>query len=392
MTDVIEPLTIFISYSWDSEDHQNWVGGLADRLEEIQEIHVTLDQYDLDSYGDKNFFMEKGVFESDVILVIVTENYVEKANARSGGAGIETKMASALHWAEAETKGESRLIPVLREGKGVPRYLKEKLYVDFRDPEKFEKSFGHLLKQLNQETRRTRPPKKHSIKEPPREKNLSRVEDFLRINHKKRDLVFEKKHTTDFSEGKRIKFELWRTESPSIDHFLFLFDNITISSTIERLSILLKRDKINLPRLTILRPETSRKDYLEKVFKENGLYTSLKELTYADYVWDYCIDDDAKNKKEIFQTPFFIDQPLIELEGDHETDLGPSFPYLKSALEKPLQSSAKIIVAPGGTGKTTLCHKIAKYCNDSTSQVSVLIQSEMLKSEDLSGLKKQRQD
>ena len=387
MTEKNKPVSIFISYSWDSEEHKEWVRNLADRLEEIQEVHVTLDQYDLDAYSDKNHFMEKGVFDSDIIMVVVTESYVRKANARSGGTGIETKMASALHWAESENNGSSKIIPILKDGSGTPRYLKEKIYVDFRNSAQFEKSFSYLLRHLKGESRKPRPLKKYSLNEVPRVKELNRIEDFLRMNYKKRRLVFDKKETTDFSGKNRIKFELWETKSPVVDYFLFLFDNIVITSTIERLCELLKRDRITLTRLTILRPSIGDKGYIEKLFNSNGVSISPDELTYSGYIWDFCIDDDAKKKNEIYQIPFYIDQDLIEICEDQEKELGPASAYIKSVLDNSEQSPAKIIIAPGGTGKTTLCHRIAKYCNDSGSQVSVLIQAEMLKSEDFSGLR-----
>ncbi|MDO7497441.1 hypothetical protein Q5X69_09210 [Acinetobacter baumannii] len=35
-----ETLKIFISYSWDSEEHKEWVGNLADCLEEDERFDV----------------------------------------------------------------------------------------------------------------------------------------------------------------------------------------------------------------------------------------------------------------------------------------------------------------------------------------------------------------
>jgi len=49
---------IFISYSWDSNEHKNWVKQFADDLEAYEEFHIILDEYDLDNFTDKNYFME----------------------------------------------------------------------------------------------------------------------------------------------------------------------------------------------------------------------------------------------------------------------------------------------------------------------------------------------
>ena len=53
---------IFISYSWDSEGHKEWALKLANQLEEYFELHITLDQYDLDSFEDKNYFPGRKMF------------------------------------------------------------------------------------------------------------------------------------------------------------------------------------------------------------------------------------------------------------------------------------------------------------------------------------------
>lgn len=113
---------IFISYSWDSDNHKEWALKLSNQLEEYFELHITFDQYDLDSFEDKNHFMEKGVFENDIIIMLVTSQYVKKANERIGGVGIETKMSSARHWEESLSQGKSNIIPVLCEGTELPNY------------------------------------------------------------------------------------------------------------------------------------------------------------------------------------------------------------------------------------------------------------------------------
>ena len=71
----MEPIKVFISYSWDSPEHNAWVKKLADTLEEIEEIHVTWDGYDLDSLVDKNYFMEAGIYDADLLLVVTTAKY-----------------------------------------------------------------------------------------------------------------------------------------------------------------------------------------------------------------------------------------------------------------------------------------------------------------------------
>lgn len=369
---------IFISYSWDSEEHKDWAKKLADSLDEYFEIHVIFDQYDLDSFSDKNLFMEKGVFGNDIILVIITSEYVEKANNRTGGVGIETKMSISRHWEESLNGNNSNIIPILREGNTTPHYLKEKFYVDFRNDEMFEKSISYLLRHIKGDSKAERPKKNKSLIKSSALKDFTRAEDFLRINHKKKKLVFERRDTTDYSGKNKIKFELWETKSPATDYYLFLFDNIVIKPTIERLCELLKKSNIKIKQLTVLKSSRSEKGYLNKLFNENGIDLDLNELTFSDYIWEFCIDDDAKNSSEIYKTKFFIDQPLVS-NDEQKSDLGPAFEFVKRQFDKEEQVPANIIIAPGGTGKTTLCQYIASHYQNPDIAVSVFIQSEALR-------------
>src|SRR5690348_15233425 len=108
-------IKVFISYSWDSSDHKAWVKKLADLLEEIEEISVTWDGYDLDSLVDKNYFMEAGICDADYILVVATTGYKIKADDRSHGVGLETFLASAAHWDGMLQDKRSKVILLQRE-------------------------------------------------------------------------------------------------------------------------------------------------------------------------------------------------------------------------------------------------------------------------------------
>ena len=85
----------FISYSWSSPEHENWVLALATDLEESG-VHVVLDKWDLREGADKFAFMEKSVTDPTIMKVIVVcdQLYVEKADGRRGGVGTETQIIS----------------------------------------------------------------------------------------------------------------------------------------------------------------------------------------------------------------------------------------------------------------------------------------------------------
>lgn len=151
--------TVFISYAWESEEHVGWVKKLADELEQYDDIHVKLDQYDLTPLIDKNKFMEDGVFKSDFMLVVGTKMYAQKANDREGGVGEETYLGTADFWDSMLSKGSTNIINVLREKDGTPNYLTGKFYVDFCVDDKFDDKVVELLSVINEDYTKPRPQK-----------------------------------------------------------------------------------------------------------------------------------------------------------------------------------------------------------------------------------------
>lgn len=112
MTSDSKPVRVFISYSWDTEDHQKWVLALADRLR-ADGIEVILDQTHLTLGGRSPEFMERSVRDSRFVLVICTETYKRKFDNREGGAGYEGHIITGEIINEV---GKNKFIPVLRSG------------------------------------------------------------------------------------------------------------------------------------------------------------------------------------------------------------------------------------------------------------------------------------
>ncbi|MEL6135162.1 MAG: toll/interleukin-1 receptor domain-containing protein, partial [Bacteroidota bacterium] len=83
-----QPIKVFISYSWDSDEHKEWVKQLADRLM-ADGIDITLDQYDLLLGRNLTHYMEEAVETANKVILILTENYKLKAEKRTGGVGYE---------------------------------------------------------------------------------------------------------------------------------------------------------------------------------------------------------------------------------------------------------------------------------------------------------------
>ena len=101
MTDLNTKL--FISYSWSTPDHEQWVVDLARELRESG-VDVILDKWDLKEGHDAFAFMERMVSDPDInkVAIICDRTYSEKADKRSGGVGTEAQIISPEVYAKED--------------------------------------------------------------------------------------------------------------------------------------------------------------------------------------------------------------------------------------------------------------------------------------------------
>lgn len=140
----------FISYSWTSDPHVDWVVSLATRLTE-DGVDVVLDKWDLQEGHDKYHFMEKMVTDPTVtrVLAVCDSQYAAKADARKGGVGTESQIISKEVYDKVD---QSKFVPLIREFNDkepcVPMYFKSRIYIDFSKADEFEASYEKLLRNL----------------------------------------------------------------------------------------------------------------------------------------------------------------------------------------------------------------------------------------------------
>src|ERR1043165_2356884 len=85
---------LFISYAWTSSAHREWVRLLASHLHLLGYV-VKVDE--AVNYGSSLSGFMREVVDSAHVLLIVDENYVERANnLPESGVGIETKWISGV--------------------------------------------------------------------------------------------------------------------------------------------------------------------------------------------------------------------------------------------------------------------------------------------------------
>lgn len=169
---------VFISYSHDSQDHKRWVLDLAARLRNSG-IDAILDQWELGPGSDLTSFMETQLAEADRVLMICTENYVEKANSGHGGVGYEKMIVTADLLKDIDS---NKVIPIIRQGGShkVPNFLRTKVFLDFSTDEQFEFSFDELVRDLHGAPLFEKPPVANSPFTPVRESGPERTGDSLR--------------------------------------------------------------------------------------------------------------------------------------------------------------------------------------------------------------------
>lgn len=138
-------MTIFISYSWDSEEHKKWVLDLANKLTD-NGVYVLLDRFDLKAGRPMTQFMEKSVNNSDKILMIMTPSYKDKADNRTGGVGYEYSMITQELY---NNHDNDKFIPILRKGsfdESSPKFLSTLISHNMQNDLTFEKDFTELLR------------------------------------------------------------------------------------------------------------------------------------------------------------------------------------------------------------------------------------------------------
>lgn len=140
---------VFISYSWDNEEHRLWVLALADRL--VRDgIDVLLDRYEMKAGRNLFAFIEHAITTSDYIIVVLTPEYKRKSEARNATAGAEYSIISLGMYHNIAQ--QERVIPVLRSGNpadSIPYFMQQFIYSDLSGSESIEAGYEALLRALH---------------------------------------------------------------------------------------------------------------------------------------------------------------------------------------------------------------------------------------------------
>lgn len=142
---------VFISYSWDNDEHKKWVLNLADKLC-TDGIDIILDRYYLKPGTNLPHFVENNLNKADRVIIIFTKNYKLKADKRTGGVGYEYSIMNVELY-KNQTSNE-KIIPILREGsteESIPTFMQQFIHIDTRNDENFENSYNDLIREIYNE-------------------------------------------------------------------------------------------------------------------------------------------------------------------------------------------------------------------------------------------------
>ena len=138
---------VFISYSWEGDEHQNWVRKLAEDLVK-NGVDVRLDIWENRNGSDIPHFMDESGRMADRVLCILTPYYKEKAEELKGGVGYEYRNMTAEIFINVKI---IKFIPVLKKGnyqESLPTALSGRVTVDMRDDSKYEENLEELLREF----------------------------------------------------------------------------------------------------------------------------------------------------------------------------------------------------------------------------------------------------
>ena len=136
--------TVFISYSWDSEEYKVWVKNIASKLR-ANGVDVKLDQWEVVPGDQVPEFMEKSIREADYVLIFCTPNYKIKSEKRKGGVGYEGDIITGELF---QKQNQRKFIPVLCKGEwneSAPSWIVGKYYIDFSTEANLEGNHQDLI-------------------------------------------------------------------------------------------------------------------------------------------------------------------------------------------------------------------------------------------------------
>jgi hypothetical protein len=121
-------------------------------------VDAVLDQWECKYGTDLHLFMEKGIRNSDRVLLVCTPAYQKKANVGKGGVGYERLVITSQIAKNIRTE---KFICVLRGGSdktAIPTFALNRVFTDFRDDTDYDERLLELLRDVHTAPAAPKPP------------------------------------------------------------------------------------------------------------------------------------------------------------------------------------------------------------------------------------------
>jgi hypothetical protein len=139
--------SVFISYSWDDDQHCEWVRKLAERLR-ADGVDVSIDKWAAVPGDQLPAFMERAIRENVFVVIVCTPRYKSRSDSREGGVGYEGDIMTAE---VMSSNNHRKFIPVLRKGawaEAAPWWLLGKYYINLSGDPYSERDYEDLVRTL----------------------------------------------------------------------------------------------------------------------------------------------------------------------------------------------------------------------------------------------------
>lgn len=141
---------VFLSYARTNLEYTDSIVEFASTLRG-DGIDASVDEWDLKPGNDIYHFMESKIkSDADFVLLMINDEFTEKADKRKAGVGAETQMIAKELYENVE---QGRIIPILwrHDGDGdvkLPNIVESRYYIDLSSDDKFGENYELLLRTL----------------------------------------------------------------------------------------------------------------------------------------------------------------------------------------------------------------------------------------------------
>ena len=214
--------SVFISYSWDDDQHCEWVRRLAERLR-ADGVDVFIDRWTAVPGDQLPAFMERAIRENGFVVIVCTPRYKSRSDSREGGVGYEGDIMTGE---VMSSNNHRKFIPVLRKGawpEAAPSWLLGKYHINLAGDPYSERDYEDLVRTLLG-IRETAPPigkpmatigtKANEKSQPSQANPSSEFEDIKITRVIVEDITEPRKDGTYGSALYSIPFSLSRTPPP----------------------------------------------------------------------------------------------------------------------------------------------------------------------------------